>query len=159
MKRLIWNEDDENPRKKICKEKFNKRKRSDEQENEPAMKRYKFEKVCGIKRNSKCIYVAEQKLMYLKNVKNKNGQNTYICYNYKKQKCSARMFEISQNICQSSSNSKPHTCIGNHEQFVTNCLLLRDIKNKAIAVNETCGTEAFKISTQAIIDQEKSKLV
>lgn len=120
-------------------------------------KKYKFERVCGIKKNSKCIYVPKQKLMYVQNVKNKAGQNTYICYNYKKQKCLSRMVEISENVCQPTTNSKTHTCVGNHEQFSLNCKLLRDIKNRAIEVNKTSGTEAFKISTQAIIDQEKAK--
>lgn len=95
--------------------------------------------------------------MYVKNAKNKANQETYICYNYKKQKCTAKVVQISKSICQSTRYSKPHTCIGNHEQFATNCLLLSNIKNKALEINETCGTESFKISTQAIIDQERSK--
>lgn len=127
------------------------------QSDEPSTKKFKFIKVCGVKRNSKCIYVPKQKLMYIKNAKNKAGRKIFICYNYKKQKCTARMVEIAKGICQSTPQSKPHTCVGNHQQFMRNCLLLRDIKNNALKVNETCGTEAFKISTQAIIDQERLK--
>lgn len=135
------------------KRKFN----HDNLQNEPSTKKFKFIKVCGVKRNSKCIYVPKQKLMYIKNAKNKAGRQIFICYNYKKQKCSARMMEIENGICQSTPQSKPHTCVGNHQQFMRNCVLLRDIKNNALQVNETCGTEAFKISTQAIIDQERFK--
>lgn len=138
-------------------QKCRKRKNDDESQQESKSKRFKFERVCGVKKNSKCIYVSRQKLMYVQNNKNKFGQKTYICYNYKKQKCLSRMVEISENICQPTVNSKPHTCVGNHEQFLTNCKLLRDIKNRALEVNKICGTEAFKISAQAIIDQEKSR--
>lgn len=133
------------------------RKRKFDDEVEPSIKRFKFQKVCGVKRNSECIYVPEQKLMYMKNVRNKVGQETFICYNYKKQKCLARMVKISKNTCRFTPYSKPHTCFGNHERFMTNNLLLRDIKNRALKVNRICGTEAFKISAQAIIDQEKSR--
>lgn len=146
-----------NVRKKFCVEKRRKRKNDDESLEESMLKRFKFEKVCGIKRNSKCIYVPKQKLMYVQNSKNKFGQQTYICYNYKMQKCLSRMVEVYENICQPTLKSKPHTCVGNHEQFLTNCTLLRDIKNRALKINKICGTEAFKISTQAIIDQEKPR--
>lgn len=123
----------------------------------PKTKKFKFQNCCGIKKNSKCIYVPKQKLMYVQNVKNRAGQKVYVCYNYKKQKCLSRMVQISSDICQPTKNSKPHTCIGNHQQFLLNCKLLRDVKNRALEVNVAGGTEAFKISTQAIIDQEKTR--
>lgn len=175
------NEDDERPRKKICNlnhsgESINKMKRPQRfgEDNECPRKRfcqkndyiendhmdrkkYEFVRVCGIKRNSKCIYVPKQKLIYVQNVKNKAGQKTYICYNYKNQKCLARVMEIKENICQPTLRSKQHTCTINHENFVLNCLLLRNIKNRALEVNRISGTEAFKISSKAIMDQEKSK--
>lgn len=159
-KKLVENELDHNRTKNnnLLNQHFNCS--SDEkyrQKIKPRKKKFRFERVCGIKKNSICIYVPKQKLMYVQNVKNKAGQKTYICYNYKKQKCLSRMVEIFENICQPTINSKPHTCIGNHEQFLLNCKLLRDIKNRALEINKAGGTEAFKISTQAIIDQEKSK--
>lgn len=117
----------------------------------------KYIKACGVKRNSECIYVPKQKLMYVKNSVNKYGQQTYICYSYKSQKCSARVVATSSNTCVPSAKSKQHTCIGDHEQFRRNCKLLKNIKKRALEVKKIAGTQAFAVSLRALIDEEKSK--
>lgn len=117
----------------------------------------KYIKACGVKRNSECIYVPKQKLMYVKNSVNKYGQQTYICYNYKSQKCCARVVAINNNTCVPSVQSKQHTCIGDHKQFRHNCKLLKNIKKRALEVMRTVGTQTFAVSLRVLIDEEKSK--
>lgn len=118
----------------------------------------KYIKVCGVKRNSQCIYVPKQQLMYVKNSVNKHsGKVTYICYNYKQQKCTARVIAVSDSVCKSTSKSDPHICVGNHKQFRRNCQLLKNIKERAIKVNKITGTQSCAVSLRALIDEEKFK--
>lgn len=117
----------------------------------------KYIKACGVKRNSECIYIPKQKLMYVKNSVNKYGQQTYICYNYKSQKCCARVVAINSHTCVPSAQTKQHTCIGDHKQFRYNCKLLKNIKNRALEVKRTVGTQTFSVSMRVLFDEEKSK--
>lgn len=140
------------PPKKIARvEKPKKENRNDKIEG------LKYKKACGIKKDSQCIYIPTQQLMYVKNSTNKHGQITYICYNYKSQRCTARVVAINDFICKPTEKSGPHTCVGNRKQFRRDCKLLKNIKEKAISVNKITGTQSCAVSLRALIDEEKSK--
>lgn len=118
---------------------------------------YKFINSCGIKINSECIYVPKQRLMYVKNSIDRYGRQTYICYNYKSQKCTARVVAISNNVCVPTTKTKSHTCVGDHKPFRRDCQLLRNIKKRAIGINKVAGSQASSVNLRAIIDEEKDK--
>lgn len=132
-------------------------KRKKTQQNDPNFGEMKYIKACGVKKNSECIYVPKQQLMYVKNSVNKYSQQTYICYNYKSQKCCARVVAINSDTCVPSAQSKEHICIGDHKQFRRNCKLLKNIKERALEVKKAVGTQTFAVSLRVLFDEEKSK--
>lgn len=109
----------------------------------------------GAKLNSKLVYVPGEKLLYIKNNKNTDGTDTYICMDCRTVpwKCPARVVLLDERFCQYTKQSKEHVGHETHEETYKRNIVYDKFKHCALDIAETCGWQSENIAMKPIMDK------
>lgn len=108
----------------------------------------------GTKLNSKLVYVAEEKFLYVKNTTNADGTTSYICTDCKTipWKCPARIVLLDNQYCKYTDQSKRHVAHDNHEQIYKRNVVYDRFKRCALDIADTCGWQSENIAIKPIMN-------